>query len=85
MDSIELEWYLKHDQVEKLKQWKGEHDGVVCEHYLLKSKREGAYGEIAITDVYITLPDGKTYCSMKLWLTQAFEIGKHDCCKVPKS
>ena len=55
MDSVQL----KHEQVEKLKQWQDQHDGVMCDHYLLRSIREGGYGEVAITDVYITLPDGQ--------------------------
>ena len=54
MDSVQLQWYLKHEQVEKLKQWQDQHDGVMCDHYLLRSTREGGYGEVAITDVYMT-------------------------------
>ena len=66
MDKSTFEWFLNTGYVEMLDEWYAEYDGVICKHYKIKSIREGAWGNVAYTDIYVTLADGLTYDSFRI-------------------
>ena len=81
MDATQLSWYLESPYVTVIKKWQANHDGAVRDHYLLKSVREGAWGNVAFTDTYVTLADGKTYSSMHLLLNHGVDTKTMVCCR----
>jgi len=62
MNREQFEATLRQENVTVIEKYRALHEGVVCDHYDLRIKHEGAFGfPAAFDDTCVTLPDGLTY------------------------